>query len=65
MIIPNITNKDIFQKSGINSVLPETKMQLKIRKNEGTMLLESRSVPVQDEAYFQDFWPSDICLGYS
>jgi hypothetical protein len=38
-------------------------------ENGGIMLLESSSVPVQDEAYFENFWPSNlasnISLGYS
>jgi hypothetical protein len=41
------------------------KNAMKKQENGGITLLESRSVPVQDEAYFQFFWPSNTCLDYS
>jgi hypothetical protein len=64
MIIPNINKTDICGKSGFYWDLREQKNGIKNQENVGTMLLESRSVPVQDDTYFQDFWPSDLCLGY-
>jgi hypothetical protein len=54
MIIPNLTEKDIFEKGGIHWDFLE-KNAIENQENGGTMMLDSSSVPVEDEAYFQIF----------
>jgi hypothetical protein len=56
MIISNITKEDIFEKTGFYCDLFEKKKNaIENQDNGRIMLLESRSITVQDEAYFQHF----------